>query len=113
VQYIYMRSFYCHMFRLSIDIFTETRRFLKQDIYDKICNINILLFHVTLQPKRQYPPHPRGGFSKLHNAPQATGILWTSDQSVSETSTWQHKALKTNIHFPVGFEPTIAAGERP
>ena len=46
-----------------------------------------------------------------HNdAPQSVGLLWTSDQLVAQTSTWQHT---TNIHAPVGFEPTILAGERP
>ena len=41
-------------------------------------------------------------------------LLWTSDQLVAETSTWQHKTLTTNIHAsPVVFEPTISAGERP
>jgi hypothetical protein len=46
---------------------------------------------------------------------QSVGLLWTSDQSVAETSTWQH----TNTHKrqtsmpPVGFEPTIPASARP
>jgi len=49
-----------------------------------------------------------------HNdAPQSVGLPWTGDQSVAETSTWQHTTLTTNIHAPVGFEPTISAGERP
>ena len=50
-----------------------------------------------------------------HNdAPQPVGLLWTSDQLVAETSTWQHKTLTTDNTSmpPVGFEPTISAGER-
>ena len=51
-----------------------------------------------------------------HNdAPQSVGLLWTSDQPVAETSTWQHTHThnrQTSMH-PVGFEPTISAGERP
>ena len=41
--------------------------------------------------------------------------LWTSDQLVAETSTWQHTTLTTDNTSmpPVGFEPTISAGERP
>jgi hypothetical protein len=32
-----------------------------------------------------------------HNdAPQSVGLLWTSDQLVAETSTWQHTTLTTN-----------------
>ena len=51
-----------------------------------------------------------------HNdAPQRVGLLWTSDQLVAEISTWQHTILTTDKHPcpPVGFEPTISAGERP
>jgi len=34
-----------------------------------------------------------------HNdAPQSVGLLWTSDQSVAETSTWQHTKLTTDRH---------------
>jgi hypothetical protein len=58
-----------------------------------------------------------------HNdAPQSVGLLWTSDQLVAETCTWQH-TIHTYIHThphnrqtstpPVWFEPTIAVGERP
>ena len=37
--------------------------------------------------------------SGSHNgAPQSIGLLWTSDQLVAETYTWQHTTLKTNIH---------------
>ena len=43
----------------------------------------------------------RWGFKITHsNAPQSVGLLWTSDQSVTETSTWQHTTLTTNIHAP-------------
>jgi len=50
-----------------------------------------------------------------NNAPQSVGLLWTSDQIVVETSTWQHITLTTEKHPcpAVGFEPTISAGERP
>jgi len=33
---------------------------------------------------------------------QSVGLLWTSDQLVTETSTWQHTTLTTNIHAPSG-----------
>ena len=33
---------------------------------------------------------------------QSVGLLWTSDQLVGETSTWQHTALLTDIHEPGG-----------
>jgi hypothetical protein len=45
-------------------------------------------FHVALQPNRvQWPPHSRGFRDHTHDAPQSVGLLWTSDQSVAETST--------------------------
>ena len=47
-------------------------------------------------------PHS-GGFLITHNeASQSVGLLWTSDQLVAETCTWQHTTLKTNIHAPGG-----------
>ena len=51
-----------------------------------------------------------------HDAPQSVGLLWTSDQLVAETCTFQHTTLTTDNNTsmsPVGFEPTISAGERP
>ena len=34
-----------------------------------------------------------------HNdAPQSVGLLWTSDQTVAETSTWPHTTLTTDRH---------------
>jgi len=53
--------------------------------------------------------------SHKNNALQSVGLLWTSDQLVAETSTCQHTTLTTDKHPcpPVGFEPTISAGERP
>jgi len=42
-------------------------------------------------------------------------LLWTSDQLVAETFTWQHTTLATDKHpcSRLGFEPTFSAGERP
>jgi len=40
-------------------------------------------------------------------APQSVGLLWTSDQLVAETCTWQRTILTTNIHASVGFELTF------
>ena len=39
--------------------------------------------------------------SRSHSdAPQSVGVLWTSDQPVTETCTWQHTTLTTDIHAP-------------
>ena len=38
-------------------------------------------------------------FYITHNDPsQSVGLLWTSDQLVAETSTWQHTTLTTDKH---------------
>jgi len=56
-------------------------------------------FCVTLRPQRgPWPPH-FWGFMITHNdAPQSVGLLWTSDQLVAETSTWQHTTPTTDKH---------------
>ena len=51
--------------------------------------------------------------SRSHDAPQLVGFLWTSDQLVAETSTWQLQHSQQTSMPPVGFKPTISAGERP
>ena len=49
------------------------------------------------------PPRVRGYLITYSDAPQSIGLLWTSDQSVAETSTWQHTIFTTdNIHAPGG-----------
>ena len=42
------------------------------------------------------PPHLRGFWITRNDAPQLVGLLWTSDQLVAETSTWQHTTFTTN-----------------
>jgi hypothetical protein len=70
-------------------------------------SIYIYIFHMALQLIHEV-------FEIAHNdAPQSVGLLWTSDQSVAQTSTWQHTTLTTDRHAPVGFEPTISADKRP
>jgi len=50
---------------------------------------------------------------QTHNdLPQSVARLWTSDQLVAETFTWQHTTLQTNICAPMEFELTISTGER-
>ena len=69
-----------------------------------------------LQPNRGLCPPRSWGFSRSRSdTPQLVRLLWTSDQPVAETSTWQHTTLhnRQTSMPPVGFEPTISAGERP
>ena len=44
------------------------------------------------------------------DAPRSVGLLWMSDQPVTETFTWQHTQQISML--PVGFETKISASER-
>ena len=60
---------------------------------------------LTIEASRSHPetPHP-------------VGILWTNDQPEAETSfylTTHHNHKKQPSTHPAGFEPAIAASERP
>jgi len=52
-----------------------------------------------------------------HDATQSVGLLWTSDQLVAETSTWQHKehSQQGGIYAPGGIriQSQQASGRRP
>ena len=47
-------------------------------------------------------PHSRGFYITHNDAPQSVRLLWTSDQLVAETSTWQYITQQTDIHAPCG-----------
>ena len=93
--------------------------------YSALCNIinlysqlyvyknihTIFLWYCSQRGPR--PPHSWASWITHNDASQSVELLWTSDQPVAETSTWQHTTLTTNIYAPVGFEPTISAAERP
>jgi hypothetical protein len=55
-------------------------------------------FFCATAPSGPGPPHSRGFLITHNDASQSVGLLWTSDQPVAETSTWQHTTLTTNIH---------------
>jgi len=49
-------------------------------------------------PSGPGPPHYRGFIIAHNNAPRSAGLVWTSDHSVAETSTWRHTTLTTHKH---------------
>ena len=68
----------------------------------------------------QQPPVGQGLLiieaSRTHSdTPHSAGLLWTRDQLVAETSTWQYTTFtRTQISIPLaGFEPVVPANERP
>jgi hypothetical protein len=60
-------------------------------------------FPLALQPSAGlWPPLSRCFLITHNDAPQSVGLLWTSDQFVADTSTWQLTTRVTNIHAPRG-----------
>ena len=57
-------------------------------------------------PSGPWPPHSRG-FQITHDSPHSIGLLWTSDQLVTETLTTHNSHSRQTFMPPVGFEPTI------
>ena len=58
----------------------------------------ILFVFGATAPSGAGPPHSRGFLITHNDAPQSVGLLWTSDELVAETSTWQHTTLTTDKH---------------
>jgi len=56
------------------------------------------VFADATAPSWPRPHHCRGVTITYNDASQSVGLLWTSDQLVAETSTWQHTTLTTDIH---------------
>ena len=75
-----------------------------------------ILFSVVLRPNAgQGLPHYWGLQIKHKGAPWSVWLLWTSDQLVAETSTWQHTqhSQETDIHAPGGIQTMIPGSQRP
>jgi len=59
----------------------------------------VRLFVSVLQPPSGPGSLHSRGFQITHkDATQSIGLLWTSDQLVAETSTWQHTTITTDKH---------------
>jgi len=79
-------------------------------VYSCVPHPSCVFVFLALQPIVVVFYSPLAGFSLLvfevswshtTNAPQSVGLLWTSDQSVAETPTWQHTTITTDKHpFP-------------
>jgi hypothetical protein len=58
----------------------------------------IIIFSGSAAQRGLWPHRPRGFVITHNDAPQSVGLLWTSDQLVAETSTWQHTTHTTDRH---------------
>jgi hypothetical protein len=59
--------------------------------------ILFIIFSGSAAQRGLRPPRSQG-FLITHDAPQSVGLLWTSDQLVVETCTWQHTTHITDKH---------------
>jgi len=70
----------------------------------KVSSLHLLCLRLFVcgatAPSGPGPPHTWGFYITHNDAPQSVGLLWTSDQLVEETSTWQHTqhSQQTNVH---------------
>ena len=61
--------------------------------------VKYIFFSVALWPQRgPWPPHSWGFLMTHNDAPQSVGLLWTSAQLITQTSTWQHTTFTTGKH---------------
>ena len=58
----------------------------------------VCFWHDSPPPSGPWPPHSRGFYITHNDTQQSVGLLWTGDQLVSQTSTWQHTTLTTDKH---------------
>jgi len=87
--------------------------YIEDVMYGILLHICLFVFGATAP---SWPRHPHSlGFYITHNDTlQSVGLLWTSDQPVAETSTWQHNTQNRQTTMPpLGFEPIISANDRP
>ena len=68
-------------------------------LYDCFLGFRSLWLYFSQPRSGVQPPHSQAFHITQNDAKHSAGLLWTSDQSDSETSTWQHKTLTTN-KFP-------------
>jgi len=48
--------------------------------------------------QKPWPTHSRSFLITHSDTSQSVGLLWMSDQLVTQTSTWQHTTLTTDRH---------------
>jgi hypothetical protein len=71
-----------------------------RDVFDgKLLYHAVVFFFFCAANQRRSCSPPSWGFQITHkDASQSVGLLWTSDQLVAETSTWQHTTLTRDKH---------------
>ena len=106
----------CHLLFLDTGLLLTSCRHM----YTVLCNQPIMcLDHIMFDFSATAPQWARASsFTRFldHTQRRTTlGLLWTSDQFVAETFylTTHNTHNRQTSMSPVGFEPTISAGERP
>jgi hypothetical protein len=105
----------CHFYRHTRSLPTEPHKIMTQETVDCQCtykrrNYIIIIFSGSAAQRGLWPPRSRSSLITHNDAPQSVGLLWTSDQIVPETSTWQHTTQQTNIHASGGIRTHGCSG---
>ena len=88
-----------HVYSLLFFIHNNRTPISSSSLSNEIRVISVIFFFCGPAAPRSLRPHHSWGFYITHNdAPQSVGLLWTSDQLVPETSTWQHTPLIRDRH---------------
>jgi len=61
-------------------------------------SINRISFCGAAAQRGPWPPHSWCCYITHNEAPQSVGLLWTSDHTDVETSTWRHTTVTTDKH---------------
>jgi hypothetical protein len=91
-----MRAVYCDPTTQTVTIYSSHPIPLSWKFLPPLVSllIQFIIFCGSAAQRGLWPPRSRG-FVIIHNAaPQSGGLLWTSDQPVADTSTWQHTTDK-------------------
>jgi len=100
----------------TLTIFTLFIPCMLIELNSSVITTNTLLIYPT--PMSEEPMVGQGLLivedSQSHSdTPHSVGLLWTSDQLVTENSTTQSTHNRQTFMPPVGFESTVPASERP
>jgi len=75
-------------------------------------SFSLFLSFGATAPSGPWLPHSRGFYITHNDVPQPVGLLWMSDQPVTEKSTCQHTTLATNNIHALGGIQTHDFSER-
>jgi hypothetical protein len=101
----------------GISNYVRNRLYRRAVVSNYNLSMNIFIFSGSAARRGLWPSRPRSFLITHNDAPHSAGLLWTSDQLVAETFTWQHTTHPTEKHpcFRWDSNPQLqqASGRRP